>query len=154
MTASITGMYASKAMLAVRQHAQTRHERAGGIGPVISGNRRLVDVPHSRHRAESEVRDDPDEEVGREADADEAKHSLRDARVHLRQLFTAMPSDRQQQIDRERLVHHIRKLELNFEDGDKKSQVEKQKQRLEEVVLEVVPELLEQGATAARLVAR
>ena len=80
--------------------------------------------------------------------ADEAEDRSRDARIHLGQLFTAMPADRQQQVDREPLVHHIGKLELHLEDRDQEPQIEKQEQRLEEIVFEVVPELLEQQSAA------
>ena len=67
------------------------------------------------------------------------------AQIKLCQLFAAMPADRQQQVDRQALVDHIGELELHLEDRDQKAQVEKQQQRLEQVMREIVPELLEDG---------
>ena len=64
-------------------------------------------------------------------------------RLELGELFAAVPADRQEQIDREALVNHIRKLEFHLEDRHQKPQIEKQQQRLEQVVREIVPELLE-----------
>ena len=61
--------------------------------------------------------------------------------VQMGELLSAMPADGDQQVDRQRLIHDVRELEVDPQNGDKKTEVEEQQQWLEQVVPEVVPEL-------------
>ena len=59
------------------------------------------------------------------------------------QLLAAMPADGQQQVHGQALVDHVRELEPHLQDRDQEPEVEEQQQRLEQVVGEVMPKLIQ-----------
>ena len=63
--------------------------------------------------------------------------------IEVRQLLAPVPADGDQQINRQRLVHDIGKLEMHPQDRHQEPKIEEEQQGLEQVVPEVVPEFAE-----------
>ena len=127
------------------QYPQRRHEGSRRIRPVIAGDGRLVDPPHPRRGAKDGVGEDADHRVRQEADDHEPGDRPDVVGIEVRELLAAVPADRDQEVDRERLVHHVRELKVDPQDRDQEPEVEEEQERLEQVVPEVVPELREHG---------
>ena len=72
----------------------------------------------------------------------------------LREFFSAVPADCQEQIDRETLVYHVREFEFDLEDWNQESQIEEKQKWLEQIVREIVPEFFEDRDFRSFLAAR
>src|SRR5208337_55578 len=82
-----------------------------------------------------------DQGVCHEAQDHEAGDRPDAACFEVSEFLASMPADCDQEVDRQRLVHNVRELEVDPQNGDKKSEVEEKQQGFEEVVPEVIPEL-------------
>ena len=134
------------------QDAEAGHEGARRVGPVIARHRRRVDPSQPGERPEEDVGQDADHEVRDEADDHEPAGLAQLRGRQVGELLAAVPADRDQQVDHQTLVDDVREVELDPQDRDQETHVEEEQQRLEEVVREIVPELLQHRGKSFRKV--
>ncbi len=125
-----------------RDDAECRGERAGAVRAVVAAHHRGVDFSQLRERPEDEVGGEADGQVDDEAEAHEPDGVDELVAAQMGELFTAVPTDRDQQVERDRLVERLRKLEGDLEYWNQEPHEEEKQQRLQHVVLDVEQDLM------------